>query len=131
MGTKTRTKTKYRTSRGQNSYSSWFSFSDLKLFSSNHRKKEAKLPSKSLAFTNCCTWVSVGLDPSIRIACLSSLVESVPFSFKSKHLNASRYSTTNVKYKNNKIKKKITWFGLHTSLRFPWTTVVLLATARA
>ena len=50
------------------------------------------LPSKSLAFTNCCIWASVGFDPSMRIAYLSSLVDSVPFSLRSKHLKASRYS---------------------------------------
>lgn len=31
ISTKTRTKSKYQTYRGQNSYSSWFSFSDIKL----------------------------------------------------------------------------------------------------
>lgn len=52
------------------------------------------LPSKSFAFTRSCTWESVGFDPSMRIAYLSSLVDNVPFSFRSKHLKASRYSVT-------------------------------------
>jgi len=50
------------------------------------------LPSNSFSLIRACIWWSVGLSPTMRIACLSCVVDMRPFLSCPKYSKTSRYS---------------------------------------